>query len=543
MKTHLWHRVLLLSIFCSILSPLKAQQVNPNPWVTKTDTTAETVYKNPVIPGFYPDPTVCKVGDDFYLANSSFEYFPGLPIFHSKDLIHWQQIGHGIHRKDQLPDGLNIFAPTLRHHKGKFYLITTNVGSGGNFYISADRPEGPWSDPIFIEVGGIDPDLFFDDNGKSYVVNSNMILTEIDLETGKLLGEQRKIWHGSGGRFPEAPHLYKKDGFYFLMAAEGGTEEAHMVTIARSNDIWGPYIENPSNPIATHVNVAGMRNPIQGIGHADLVQANDESWWMLLHGYRSQTGYPPHHILGRETCLVPVDWPKGAWPIVNGNGTVQIDMKIPSLKQKPFDLPPNKTDFETALGLEWNHRFPFDPEQFQLDRSAGRLSIRGASAKMGEKGSVSFVGRRLTASEFAASTQLSFVPAKSNEEAGMILTNNGAHYDFVISREDQNASSAEQLRFAQVRLQFGQTTYLSNKYPLQAGSVTLKIEGKGEEFVFSLAQNGGEFQEIERADMRFLSTETVGWFTGVYVGLYATGNGETSETRAHYQWFEYKNKN
>ncbi|MEL6537094.1 MAG: glycoside hydrolase family 43 protein, partial [Bacteroidota bacterium] len=286
-----------------------SQTQNPNPWVQSADPTAEITYRNPIIPGFYSDPTICRVGKDYYLSTSTFEYFPGMPIFHSRDLVNWQQIGHGIHYAGQCEDGLNIFASTFRYHEGTFYLITTNVGHGGNFFITATKPHGPWSEPIWIDVGGIDPDLFFDDDGRAYVISSTFELTEIDLTTGQLLGEKRKVWNGTGGRYPEAPHLYKKDGFYYLMASEGGTEEAHMVTIARSHSIWGPYIDNPANPIVAHANVAGMGQPIQGTGHGDLIQAHDGNWWMVVHGYRSVAGYPPHHTLGRETCLVPVSWP------------------------------------------------------------------------------------------------------------------------------------------------------------------------------------------------------------------------------------------
>jgi len=234
-------------------------------------------------------------------------------------------------------------------------MITTNIGRGGNFYVTATNPAGPWSDPIWIDVPGIDPDLFFDDDGKSYVISSPFILYEINLETGELLTEGRKVWFGTGGRYAEAPHIYKKDGFYYLMAAEGGTEEAHSVTIARSNTIWGPYTDNRANPILAHANAAGQNYPIQGLGHADMIQAHDDSWWVVFHGYRKSVGYPVHHILGRETCLAPVSWPKNGWPVINGNGTAQVNMTCPTLPLRPFPDKPERDDFESDTpGLEWN---------------------------------------------------------------------------------------------------------------------------------------------------------------------------------------------
>lgn len=524
-----------LTILLLISIHLYGQQVNPNPWVMKTDESAEITYKNPVIPGFYSDPSVCRVGEDYYLVTSTFEYFPGVPIFHSKDLIHWEQIGHVVHRKEQIPKDLNIFAPTLRYHNEMFYLITTNVASGGNFYMTAKNPTGPWSDPVWINVSGIDPDLFFDDDGRVYITNSNFELVELDLKTGTIKGEKRKIWNSTGGRYPEAPHMYKKDGFYYLMAAEGGTEEAHSVTIARSHSIWGPYINNPSNPIVGHANVAGMGNPIQGVGHADMILAHDGSWWMAIHGYRSVTGYPPHHTLGRETCMVPVDWPKGGWPIVNGNGTVQTNMYHTTLPQHPFEARPTRISFEEQLGLEWNYIQPYDDRYIKQHAKEGTMNLLGSSINIGEKGSPSFMGRRVTAKRFTSSTQLEFDPENDNEEAGLIVLNNSNHFDMLVA-------SRNGVRYLVVKLQFGQTIYRSEEVALSQGPVDLKIESTGAEFIFSFAQNGEDFKVIEKADARFLSTETVGGFTGLYIGLYATGNGATSKAGAIYHWFEYQSE-
>jgi len=520
----------LLSFAC-ILS-LNAQNA-ANPFAAVPDPDAKVTYHNPVLPGFYSDPSVCRVGEDYYLISSTFEYFPGVPIFHSRDLVNWDQIGHCMHRKEQLPRGINIFAATLRFHEGTFYMITTNLAAGGgNFYVTAKDPAGPWSDPIWVDIPGIDPDLFWDDDGKSYAISSPFILYEIDLETGELLTEGRKVWNGTGGRYAEGPHIYKKDGYYYLLAAEGGTEEAHSETIARSHSIWGPYTENPANPILAHANAAGQGNPIQGVGHADIVQAHDNSWWIVFHGYRTVSD-KAHHILGRETCLAPVTWPKNGWPVVNGNGTASVEMTCPTLPLYPVKEKPARIEFDAKeLGLEWNHvRYP-GIENFSLEAHEGYLRLKGAAETIGRRSSPTFVGRRLTDHYFSATSRLEFEPDGENEEAGMVLLNNGSHFDIMIHQ-------IEGKRHLVVKLQFGRTVYRSEEIPLKPGPVNLRVKGEKSTFTFSFAQGNDEYQDIETVDSKFLATETVGFFTGVYVGMYATGNGQPSDAYADYDWFEY----
>jgi alpha-N-arabinofuranosidase len=513
-----------------------AQGPAPDPFKTRTEPEAEVTYRNPVIPGFYSDPSVVRVGEDFYLVTSTFEYFPGIPVFHSRDLVHWKQIGHAIDRPNQLPQGLNIFACTIRYRDGTFYVITTNTGRGGNFFVTATDPSGPWSDPVWVEVEGIDPDLFFDDDGKVYTVGSSFELHEIHTTTGKLLSEGRKIWASTGGRYAEGPHLYKKDGWYYLMAAEGGTEEAHSETIARSNDIRGPYYSYPANPILAHANAAGQQNPIQGVGHADMVQARDGSWWMVFHGYRTAIPWAAHHILGRETCLAPVSWPKNGWPQVNGNGTVTVEMTAPTLPLHPFPEQPSRVDFDQPLGLEWNHVQAPEVDRYSLDAHPGYLRLSGSALTLGESaGSPTFVGRRLQHTHFTSTTRIEFDPVNENEEAGMVLLNHGTHFDLSIRRSNGR-------RILVVRLQFGSVLYESDEIVLEPGPVNLRIEGAGSTFLFSYSHGDDGFQAIQDVSARYLSSETIGGFTGTYVGLYATGNGQPSMTGADYDWFEYQVK-
>ena len=527
-------KYLLFVLLITINYCLKAQS-HKNPYAVLPDTSETVTFKNPVIPGFYSDPSVCRVGEDYYLVTSTFEYYPGVPVFHSRDLVNWKQIGHCIHRPDQITEKLNIFAATIRHHNGVFYMITTNVTKSGNFYVTATNPAGPWSDPIWIDVPGIDPDLFFDDDGKAYVISSPFILYEINIKTGELITEGRKIYHGAGGRYAEGPHIYKKDGFYYLMAAEGGTEEAHHETIARSNSIWGPYIENPANPILAHANAAGQKSQIQGVGHADIVQAHDESWWIMFHGYRKIIGYPVHHILGRETCLAPVSWPKNAWPVVNGNGVATVNMTYPTLPLMPFTEESARDEFESGgLGLVWNTIQPPKKDDNFYEFKKGKLHIKGKKQQVGAYDVPAFIGRRLQHHEFEAITQMEFNPKNENEEAGLALVNNGKDFDLLVkSNKDRRTISA--------KLQFGTVVYESEVFELKPGPVNLKIACRDGKFVFSFSQNN-DFIEIESIDARYLSTETVGWFTGVYVGMYATGNGKPNKAKATYEYFEYKEK-
>ena len=504
-----------------------------NPFATPPTPNEKVTFTNPVIPGFHSDPSVCRVGENYYLITSTFEYFPGVPVFHSKDLVNWEKIGYCINRKEQLPEGLNIFAATIRYHDGIFYMITTTFEKrSGNFYVTATDPAGPWSNPTFIEVGGIDPDLFWDDDGKSYVISSEFKLYEIDLETGKLLTDGKQVWYGTGGRYAEGPHIYKKDGFYYLMDSEGGTEEAHSVNISRSNNIWGPYVNNPANPILAHANAAGQTSPIQGVGHADIIQAHDNSFWIVFHGYRS-ISYPVHHLLGRETCLAPVSWPKNGWPVVNGNGTVFDKMSCPTLPLKPFDRKPSKIDFEDdEPDLEWNYLQIPEKSNYSLTERTGYLRLKGAAATLSTNSTSTFICRRLRHLYFTATTQLEFDPVAENEEAGMILLNNGTHFDLMVVSEKGE-------RYLQVKLQFGSVVHKSEKIKLEPGPVELRIKGETMTYAFEYAQHGKNFREIEKIESRYLSTETVGGFTGLYVGLYATGNGKQSGTNADFDWFEY----
>ena len=274
--------------------------------------------ENPILPGFYPDPSICRVGEDFYLVTSSFAFFPGVPVFHSRDLIHWEQIGHVLTRPEQLPLNCRhisggIYAPTLRYFDGTFYMITTNVDGIGDFVCTAQDPAGPWSDMHIVHgAPGIDPSLFFDEDGSCWMCGNDwskgygvIWVAPFDTNTFSLCGERVDLWRGAmhDAWAPEAPHIYKKDGWYYLMIAEGGTEFFHSETIARAESITGKYKGYPGNPILTHRHL-GYGAPITNTGHADLVELADGSWYMVLLACRPIEGY--HLNMGRETFITPV---------------------------------------------------------------------------------------------------------------------------------------------------------------------------------------------------------------------------------------------
>src|SRR5690348_14416731 len=286
--------------------------------------------QRPVLPGFHPDPSICRVGDTYYLVNSSFEYAPGVPVFRSTDLRSWEQIGNVLHRPSQLdvsaagPSG-GIFAPTLRHHDGRFWMITTNWSDGaGQLIVHAEDAAGPWSEPVRIPVMGIDPDLAWGDDGTCLMtwtgpadddVPAGIRQATIDPFTGEILGETRWLWGGTGGKFPEGPHLYRIGDWWYLLIAEGGTERGHAVTIARSTSPQGPFESNPRNPLITH---RGTDEPVQNTGHADLVERPDGGWAIVYHGVRARGSSPEWHVLGRETFADEVTWEDG-WPALSGH--------------------------------------------------------------------------------------------------------------------------------------------------------------------------------------------------------------------------------
>jgi xylan 1,4-beta-xylosidase len=498
-------------------------------------------FQNPIISGFHPDPSICRVGDDYYMVHSSFEFFPGVPIFHSKDLVHWKQIGYVLTRKNQLNlDHMRasggIYAPTLRYHDGTFYMVTTLVDGGGNFYVTAKDPAGPWSDPIWLDQGGIDPSFLFDDDGTVYYTRHEgmgdgyIAQGILDLKTGTLQGPLKEIWRGTGGIWPEGPHLYKIRGKYYLMIAEGGTSYGHMETIARSGSPWGPFVSDPNNPILTHSN--RLEDPIQATGHADLVET-PAGWWLVALGIRPQGGQ--FHHLGRETFLAPVEWTADGWPVVNKSGNIGLTMPAPQLQQQTREPDPARDNFDNStLSLQWNYlRNPYEKD-YSLTERPGFLRLKGSEITLSDQDSPTFAGRRQTDLKCRISTQLDFMPKHENEEAGLVLRGNDKnHFEIGITLRD----GRRQVFFRQVL--DGKTVTPERFKKLSTGDVVLTVEATPLEYKFFFQDSKGSRKELGRTLTRDLSSEKIGGFTGVYAGLYATGNGKPSTEPADFDWFEY----
>lgn len=512
-------------------------------------------FRNPILTGFYPDPSICRVGEDYYLVTSTFEYFPGLPIFHSRDLVHWRQIGHVLDRPSQLPlDGVRpsggLYAPTLRYHHGLFYMINTLVSGtiqSGNFIVTATDPAGPWSEPYWLEgAAGIDPSLFFDDDDRAWYTGARLKedsdfkkgqteiwLQELDLENMRLVGEQYVIWDGAvkNAVWSEAPHLYKIDGRYYLLTAEGGTAHHHSVVVARSDTITGPYEGNRGNPILTHRHL-GLDYPIVGTGHGDLVQTQNGEWWMVLLAMRPYGGY--YYNLGRETFLVPVRWEDG-WPIVSpGIGRVEFTYPAPDLPDHAWPIVPERDDFDRPiLAPEWFFlRTPREDFWSLKDRS-GWLRLRLRPERLSERVNPSFVGRRQQHIHFNAQTLMEFTPHAANECAGLALVqNNDFHFCFVVTQTHQPVVRL-------IKRAAGVEEILA-EHPIQAGRIYLKVEAHEQDYSFYAANDPEARQPVaEGIDGRLLSTPVAGGFVGAVIALYASSDGRPSTNHADFDWFDY----
>lgn len=500
---------------------------------------APKTFQNPVITGMNPDPTICRVGDDYYLVTSTFEYFPGLPVYHSKDLVHWKMIGHALDRESQnrlhheRASG-GQYAPTIRYHDGTFYIIGTNYADRGVFYVTAKNPAGPWSEPHWLNIKFVDPSLLFAD-GKVYYVspdeNGDFQLGVLDLATDTFVEPRKMIAKGQGGSSPEGPHLYKIGGYYYLMSAEGGTGYEHREVIQRSKSPWGPYEPSPFNPLATHMN--DPANPFHAIGHADLVQLPDESWWMVCLGIRPRNGR--HHILGRETFLAPVTWTEDGWPRVGTDGIVRPEYPAPNLPEHIWEKESDHDGFDSPkLALPWNFVRNPAAADWSLTEKPGFLRLRGSKISARDQNSPAYVCRRQTAFDFLASTKIAFTPTAPNEEAGLLVRADDAnHYDFVITQRGGQ-------RVALLR-QFLQNREASvNSVEIGDGDVILRISGTDRRYAFWVQEEGKTAVQVGTASTKHISTEMILGFTGVFVGMYASGNGQANTTPADFDWFDFE---
>jgi alpha-N-arabinofuranosidase len=478
---------------------------------------------NPVLAGTYPDPSVERVGDDYYLVTSTFEYFPGLPVFHSTDLESWKQIGHVIDRADQLdlstvPSSGGLFAPTIRHHDGTWYVVCTLVGGtgrAGSFVVTADDPAGPWSDPVWLgDATSIDPSLFFDD-GRAWLTatrpsaepawpdQTDVWLREFDHTTLTLVGDETVLWHGAlvGAVWAEGPHLYRRGGWYYLLASEGGTEFNHAVSVARSRDVAGPYVGNPANPVLTHRHL-GRDYPVANVGHTDLIVTPGGDWVAFLLASRPYGGH--HANLGRETFRAPVVW-EDDWPVfAPGTGVVPAD-------------PPQAVAPHMPRALEWTQLRTGDPAFARVDVTARRVSLRAGAAALDDVGTPAFVGVRQRHVDCSFSATVDGDMLRGTDVAGpAVRQSESDHLTFTLATYP--------LRRATVCRTRGGETEVLGVLAVGPGPVTLSIETHGQRYEFWAAQ-GARRELCAAADGSFLSSQSAGGFLGVWLGLYARGDG------------------
>jgi xylan 1,4-beta-xylosidase len=505
----------------------------------------QTTFRNPIISGMNPDPSICRVGDDYYLITSTFEYFPGLPIYQSKDLVHWKLIGYILSRASNNPlmgcesSRGGLYAPTIRYHDGTFYVTCTNYGgqgSQGGFYVTAINPAGPWSDPHWVGDWNMDASLMFENDSMYYHCPNNtsgfdgFLLGIINPETGTFYKPLQKIAEGLGGVAPEGPHMYKINDYYYLMSAEGGTGYGHSEVIQRSDSPWGPYEASPINPVVS--NRDDPDNPIQAIGHADLVETPD-GWWLVCLGIRPKGGN--YHHLGRETFLAPVTWDEDGWPKVGTDGIVQEEYPVPDLPQYIWEEDSIRDDFDsTSLRLPWNFvRNPYAAD-WSLTANPGFLRLNGSTISFKQKDSPAFICRRQAAFNIVASTKISFTPTASNEEAGLVVRGNDKnHYDLLITMLGgaRVIMLREYLRDEVVELKYKE---------IPEGDIILRISATELQYQFWIQQEGKTAELIGSALTKNLSTEVIEGFTGVFIGMYASGNGTENVDPADFDWFDYE---
>ena len=539
---------------------------------------SQDTFLNPIINGGYPDPSIVRVDDDFYIVNSSFEYFPALPIHHSKDLVNWELIGYGIDRPNQGKGKVNLYdvqqqggihAPSIRYHEGLFYIITTNVYSPAdkskptemvNFILTAKNPAGPWSDPYVIEgAPGIDPDIFFDDNGKVWFVgthdtgnpNKNGIgeiwIQELDLNNWKLKGQRHSIWRGAcGGCCVEGPHIYKQYGRYYLMVAEGGTSYNHAVMIASSKNIEGPYDSNPKNPILTSRHLSN-NNWVHSTGHADLVQLKDNRWYMVSLGIINEMDSTSN--MGRETHLMPVVWEEAwdnwvevekgrwepviiKWPVVAPNtGKVERNTSIPFLDKKKNINYSFYDDFTSSkLDLQWNFRRVPRENAYELNSKNKTLKLNLSPESFELRSQYNLMGFRQKETEFEYSSSMNFKPKKNFSEAGLSIFSQDDNYiSFTVKKHNNKTLLNLSVKPRDQKLD------IIKSIPLKYNeNIILKIVSKDNKYIYYYSlDDGNSFDVFTETGANLVLCKG---YIGTNLGLYASSNGYKTKEYAEFEW-------
>lgn len=487
------------------------------------------IYRNPVIKGYNADPSICRVGEDYYLVTSTGEFFPGIPIYHSRDLVHWTMVGHCLTRDSQVnlenSNGTGgIYAATLRYHNGQFYTISTNTTNNGNFLVHAPSIEGPWSEPVWVDEGGIDPSLLFDDDGKVYYCSTHhdsrgiqcTIAFELDPYTGQAVSERHIINYGTGGKYPEGPHLYHIGKWYYLIQAEGGTEYGHMVTIFRSSQIFGPYESCPRNPVLTHRD--NQYSSIQAVGHADLVDDPSGNWWLLCHGIR-QIDARLLHNLGRETYLVPVHWDEEGWPVCGRNGHIsyQMEAHIPGTDPNENIIPDDTDFFDSFTSPTWPSQWTFvhNPDLSKYCRGDG-LTIHADTHTLNDE-TPFFLGIRQPEHQICAKVLLSS-KIEEGQTAGLTAYyNRFNHYEGCLTRENGRLYAFLSKHLYDMETQSERIELPEDEY------ICLLIYTDVEDYRFECQTSNGTFL-LGTGKTAGLCTESqmIMCFSGTFIGLFSS---------------------
>lgn len=516
------------------------------------------IIQNPVLPGFHPDPSILRVEDDFYIATSTFEWFPGVQIYHSKDLANWKLINYPLTQKSQLdmignPNSGGVWAPCLTYDNGLFYLVYTDVKSRKgafkdthNYVTVAENIEGPWSEPVYLNSSGFDPSLFHNENGSKWLVNmlwdhrknknsfAGIVIQEYSVEQKKLIGPIKNIFKGTQLGLTEAPHIYKRNGFYYLVTAEGGTGYEHAVTMARSESLFGPYEVDPQNPILT----SKEDDELQRAGHGSLVETQDGEWYMAH--LCSRPVADKKSILGRETAIQKCYWTEDGWLRVEGDGP-KVQVSAPDLKPSIAEPENDTDDFESeSLKQYWNSlRRPFSESWITLKERPGYLRLKGQES-LSSMHHQSLLARRVEDFHLEIETSLDYQPDTFQQMAGLILYYDTEDYIYLRISHDEDLGKCLGI------LESRNGEYdelLDENIALPNESVCkLKATIHNQWLQFSYASEEDEWSSVgEKIDISNLSDEGADYirFTGAFVGI-CVQDLSGQKKHADFNYFSYK---
>lgn len=526
----------------------------------------KTTLVNPILTGFYPDPSVVRVGTDYYLVNSTFSYFPGIPVFHSKDLKNWKQVGNVISRPSQMDfmgEKLTrgLFAPAISYHNGTYYVTCTDIDHDGNFIVTSKNPAGPWSNPVRVpQVRGIDPSLFFDEDNKAYIIyNSDpperkslypghrtIRIYEIDPTTLKVIGEEKQLVNGGVdlSKKPvwiEAPHIMRRNGWYYLYAAEGGTSVNHTEVVFRSKSVWGPFVPYENNPILTQKGLPDDRkDPITSAGHAQFVDGPDGKTYAIFLAVRPYEG--DYYNTGRETFIAPVEW-KNDWPIINPDSKdVKYEYAVNYKEVKQKDALPQIGNFSYTLTFEKTldpallFMRTIDSSSFSLSKKSG-LTMKLKPETVMEMGNPSFIGKRQQHLYCTAETELDFKAKAENEKAGLTIFQDERHFYFVSKSLDQGKPA---IQLYKAGTDGKKMELITQKQITDDGKpVKLRIVAEGGHYNFYYSTGSSWELLKDKLDAKYLSTKTAGGFIGCLFGMYATSSGDQTTNAASFKYLKY----